>query len=188
MADSIAQLRPLVTLLAACASMAACDGAAGDPPGGAEYEGVSDWCEPTFVWEDASRELEEEVLVRVNDYRADGANCGEFGDFPPASELVMQAQLRCAARMHSRAMALEDFFDHNSPNGDSMVDRMMKAGYSYFAAGENIASGQASAQEVVADWMGSDGHCRNIMAAEFSQIGIGYQAGLWTQVFGSPAQ
>jgi uncharacterized protein YkwD len=40
-------------------------------------------------------------------------------------------------------------------------------------------------------WMGSDGHCANIMNPSFTEIGVGYYPGgqwghLWTQNFGTP--
>ncbi len=53
--------------------------------------------------------------------------------------------------------------------------------------GENIASGQESADEVVDGWMASPGHCANIMDPNFTEIGVGYYDGdIWTQVFGRP--
>ena len=36
-------------------------------------------------------------------------------------------------------------------------------------------------------WMGSDGHCTNIMRDSFSEIGVGYYPGnYWTEVFARP--
>lgn len=167
---------------------AACGAGSDGPPAGEEFEGVTDWCSPTFSWDVEWKELEEDVLVLSNERRAEGADCGGAGVFPPVGPLKMQSQLRCAARMHSRAMNLEEFFDHTSPNGDLPWDRVERAGYSYFAAGENIAAGYPSPQDVVEGWMNSDGHCGNIMSSDFSEIGVGfYDGNLWTQVFGSPA-
>lgn len=58
------------------------------------------------------------------------------------------------------------------------------------SAGENIAFGNASGAEVVAGWMNSDGHRRNIVNPGFRLFGVGaVQAadGRWwvAQVFGS---
>ena len=70
---------------------------------------------------------------------------------------------------------------------------MERAGYSFQAAGENIAAGQTTPQEVVDGWMQSPGHCSNIMSPSFTEIGVGYvlapQGQLphyWTQTFGAP--
>jgi uncharacterized protein YkwD len=67
---------------------------------------------------------------------------------------------------------------------------MESAGYSWASAGENIAGGSATAEDAVAQWMGSDGHCANIMSPDYVDIGVGYvdDARLWTQVFGVPSR
>jgi uncharacterized protein YkwD len=48
------------------------------------------------------------------------------------------------------------YFDHNSPTFGSPFDMMKKFGVSFKAAGENIANGQTSPQQVMNDWMNSD--------------------------------
>ncbi len=66
---------------------------------------------------------------------------------------------------------------------------MMKAyGISYRTAGENIASGQRTAQAVVTAWMNSEGHRKNILNPNFTEIGVGYATKsngtpYWTQMF-----
>lgn len=62
----------------------------------------------------------------------------------------------------------------------------MKAlGIKYSAAGENIAMGQKTPEEVVKGWMNSPGHRANIMSTSFTHIGVGYAANgnYWTQQF-----
>jgi uncharacterized protein YkwD len=56
---------------------------------------------------------------------------------------------------------------------------------SYSAAGENIAMGQRSAEEVVQAWMDSEGHRANILNGTFTHIGVGYieNGNYWTQMF-----
>lgn len=153
-----------------------------------EFEGVTAWCEPTFGWAAESKEFEEEVLVIVNERRSEGANCGGEGDFAPASPLTMSPQLRCAARMHSRDMKRRDFFSHTNEDGEGPQPRIEASGYDWWTWGENIARGQGSPESVMQSWMDSDGHCSNIMNADFSEMGVGYYDGAhWTQVFGAPA-
>jgi uncharacterized protein YkwD len=61
---------------------------------------------------------------------------------------------------------------------------MMKAyGISYGYAGENIAKGQRSPQEVMDAWMNSQGHRENILSPNFTMIGVGYYNGYWVQEF-----
>ena len=69
---------------------------------------------------------------------------------------------------------------------------MIRAGYQPRLTGENIAYGPESAQEVVAGWLASPGHCANIMDSRFQSIGIGIAIGrkpgeiYWVQNFGAP--
>jgi uncharacterized protein YkwD len=61
-------------------------------------------------------------------------------------------------------------------------------GYNYRWAGENIAYGQTSAQEVMQSWMNSAGHRQNILNPKFRDVGIAYAYGntfYWTQNFGA---
>jgi uncharacterized protein YkwD len=59
-------------------------------------------------------------------------------------------------------------------------------------AGENIALGPQSADEVVDGWLASPGHCANIMDSRFRHIGVGLATGrgrgqiYWVQTFGAP--
>ena len=84
-------------------------------------------------------------------------------------------------------MATRGYFSHDTPEGVSPWDRMAEADYQGGSPlGENIAFGSMSAAGVMDLWMGSDGHCSNIMNPGFNLIGIGYHEGdLWTQTFGA---
>ena len=48
---------------------------------------------------------------------------------------------------------------------------LSESGVTYLRAGENIASGQKSASEVVNAWMNSPGHRANILNSSYSRIG-----------------
>ena len=99
------------------------------------------------------------------------------------------------AQDHSDDMADNDFFSHTGVNGSKLGDRVKKSGYQYSTAGENIAAGQTTAEQVVEAWMNSPGHRANILNSKFTEIGVGYtflenDTGsvnynhYWTQVFG----
>jgi uncharacterized protein YkwD len=173
--------------------------AAGNPGPVVHDEGVpaTEHCAAAAQWDPMWVQFEEEVLMRTNEARAQGATCGDEGSFGPAGPLVMNAELRCSARLHSQDMGEAGYFAHDSQNGDDPFDRMDAAGYEGRLMGENIAKGQQTPAEVVDGWMNSPGHCKNIMTAGFSDIGIGYWQGeadsqwfngnkLWTQNFGAP--
>jgi uncharacterized protein YkwD len=146
------------------------------------------YCAVTESWDPEYAAMEEEIVVLVNQYRAQGANCG--GDeMPPVGPLTMDPNLQCAARVHSMDMADRDFFDHDNPDGDGPSERMEAAGYDGRGWGENIAAGRETAEETMEQWMDSPGHCSNIMTEGFTLIGVGYYPGgeyghLWTQTFG----
>jgi uncharacterized protein YkwD len=127
-------------------------------------------------WPSEWAAFEEEVLVLVNQRRAAGATCGT-DYYPPVGPLQMQSHLRCAARVHSLDMGERGYFSHDSPGGplgNDPWERIANSGYPNTARGENIAAGQNSPASVMDGWMDSPGHCRNIMAENSNQIGIGY--------------
>ncbi len=51
---------------------------------------------------------------------------------------------------------------------------MTRAGYNWRAAGENIAAGYTTVRATVDGWLKSPGHCKNIMSANFTEVGVGY--------------
>jgi uncharacterized YkwD family protein len=75
------------------------------------------------------------------------------------------------------------YFSHNSPTYGSPFDMMKKYGISFRTAGENIAMGQRSPQEVMNQWMNSPGHRANILNPSFTKIGVAHYNGYWVQEF-----
>jgi uncharacterized protein YkwD len=81
-------------------------------------------------------------------------------------------------------------------HGANFAARITATGFVWSAAGENIATGYPTPRAVVAGWMASAGHCRNILSPIFSAIGIGVMArpvaghasgpATWTQDFALP--
>ncbi|AHN21939.1 hypothetical protein FCT18_05040 [Lysinibacillus sphaericus] len=94
-------------------------------------------------------------------------------------------KLMAAAREKSQDMQSKKYFSHTSPTFGSPFDRMKALGITYKSAGENIAQGQRSPQEVVQAWMDSPGHRANILNANYTHIGVGYvkSGNYWTQQF-----
>lgn len=134
------------------------------------------------------------VLQLVNDVRAAGTRCGEKS-FGPAPPLQRSATLDEVAAAHANDMARHDYFEHVDLHGHSPADRLRATGYRERLVGENIAYGPQSANEVVAGWLHSPGHCENIMDPRFVEMGLalapgqGSRRGLyWDQEFAQPAQ
>ena len=151
------------------------------------------YCIQVKNWDAGWVEFENEVLALTNQERAAGANCHSEGVFGPANPLSLDILLRCAARNHSYDMAERDFFAHTNPDGYDPFDRIDETGYLWVGAGENIAAGSPTPADVISGWMGSDGHCANIMRPGYTELGVGYYMQpvdtyrhYWTQAFGTP--
>lgn len=83
--------------------------------------------------------------------------------------LTEDSALSRAAAVRAREIASS--FSHTRPSGSSFSSVLSENGVSYRRAGENIASGQKSASEVVNAWMNSSGHRANILSSSYSRIG-----------------
>lgn len=131
------------------------------------------------------------VLSAVNAARAK-AGC---------QPLRLNGKLMAAAKAHARAMAEQNFFGHAGKDGSRFSSRIKRQGYSFSTAAENIAAGQKTAGQVVASWLKSAGHRRNILNCAMRDTGIalvyqpddrpirGNPAPLryyWVQVFAAP--
>lgn len=99
------------------------------------------------------------------------------------SALASDALLDKVALAKAKDMSNNNYFDHQSPTYGSPFDMMKQFGVTYSYAGENIAKGQKTPQEVVTAWMNSEGHRANILSKNFTQIGVGYYNGYWAQEF-----
>jgi uncharacterized protein YkwD len=176
---------------------------------GAYRRGVQTWvvlaapgAPPTPATPPAAAETDEapprtpatRVLQLVNEVRARGIRCGEKS-FGPAPPLRLSATLESVADEHAKDMARHDYFEHVDLGGHTPADRVRATGYRETLVGENIAYGPTSAEEVVAGWLHSTGHCENIMEPGFVEMGLalvpgkGAKRGLyWDQLLTQPAK
>ena len=104
--------------------------------------------------------------------------------------LTADPKLTESARAHAASMAKQSKLDHTLDD-KTFEDRAKAAGYKYGALGENIAHNQPTPKEVVEAWMKSEGHHKNILNAEYTQIGVAVAKNdkgepYWVQVFGAP--
>ncbi|MEO2258222.1 CAP domain-containing protein [Paenibacillus amylolyticus] len=99
------------------------------------------------------------------------------------SALTSDALLDKVAVAKVKDMSNNNYFDHQSPTYGSPFDMMKQFGVTYSYAGENIAKGQKTPQEVVTAWMNSAGHRANILSKNFTHIGVGFYNGYWAQEF-----
>jgi uncharacterized protein YkwD len=103
--------------------------------------------------------------------------------------LGASALLNRSAQAWTNAMVSSDQFTH----GTNFASRITAAGFVWRSAGENIATGFSTPRTVVQGWMGSTGHCQNILNPTYRSVGTGVSprvvsgwatgAGTWTQDF-----
>jgi len=103
----------------------------------------------------------EEVLRLTNIERA---NSG-LSALSTTPELTRTAVVRANEIIRS--------FSHDRPDGSSCFTAYDENNVSYGWAGENIAMGQRTPEEVVRAWMNSPGHKANILKKEFGRLGVG---------------
>ena len=98
------------------------------------------------------------------------------------AELTYRNDIQDAANI--RANEIISTFSHTRPDGSSCFTAVT---VNYYAIGENIASGQKNAEEVMNAWMNSPGHRANILSAQFTGMAVGvvqYQGvSYWVQIF-----
>ncbi|HEU4776603.1 MAG TPA: CAP domain-containing protein [Telluria sp.] len=140
-------------------------------------------------WKEAGRT----ILRAANAARAQSRSCGGQ-DFPPAPPLKWNPTLGEAALDHSRDMAHEANLSHQGSDGSTAGKRATRAGYVWTTVGENIMLGVGTAEEAVAGWVNSPGHCVNLMNPAFTEMGAAYAIDnerrggniYWTQVLAAP--
>lgn len=128
-------------------------------------------------------------------------------DFPATVAVKWSDKLYKAAYEHSQDMTESDTFSHSGSGTasdwsgsalnkqSSMVDRVATYGYNWSLLSENISAGtnRDTAQKAMDSWLNSPGHCRNIMNADFTEVGMALSSNksanythYWTQKFGKP--
>ncbi|MEK3878500.1 CAP domain-containing protein [Paenibacillus sp. FSL M7-0420] len=115
----------------------------------------------------------QQVVALVNKERA-------AAGLAPVSALD---SLNKVAAAKAADMRSNNYFSHTSPTYGSPFDMMSAFGITYKAAGENIAMGQKTPQEVMTAWMNSPGHKANILSTNFNYIGVGFDNNYWVQEF-----
>jgi uncharacterized protein YkwD len=139
-----------------------------------------------------AKQVEREVLQLVNAARAQARRCGGTA-YSPAAPLKLSATLNRAALLHAQDMARHSHFEHVGTDGSTPSERVTRVGYRWRHVAENIAAGAPTAATVVDGWLNSPGHCANIMAPQYQEIGIAFAlesrseaAIYWAQVFATP--
>lgn len=91
----------------------------------------------------------------------------------------LDPQLSQIALLFARDMMNRNYFDHVTPDGVTMSERLQNGHILFRAAGENIAKGQRDEDAVMIAWMNSPGHRRNIMNGRYGKIGFAHMGPYW---------
>ena len=89
-----------------------------------------------------------------------------------AKALTSSSDCTKLARMKSKDMVDNNYFSHQSPTYGSPFDMLKSNKVNYMYAGENIAMNQ-SADAAFKAWMNSEGHKKNILNPNFTELGVG---------------
>lgn len=87
--------------------------------------------------------------------------------------LAINSQLTAAAQAKANDMAARDYWSHVTPDGQQPWVFIDNAGYSYQAAGENLAYGFGTSAQIIDAWMNSPEHRANILNASYQDVGFG---------------
>lgn len=84
------------------------------------------------------------------------------------------SEAQMVATAHSEDMATRNFFDHASPDGKRVSDRLTEAGVEWYACAENIAAGVYDPYAIANGWYNSEGHRKNILNSKYKYMGVGF--------------
>ncbi len=123
--------------------------------------------------------FEQRVLELVNAQRAANG----------LGALVYDSRLDLASERHNMVQATTRSMAHEGLGDGDPGSRIRAAGFNG-SWGENVATGQLSPEQVVAEWMASPGHRRNILDSNFRRLGVSYGTSVdgrtfWAQSFGA---
>ncbi len=91
--------------------------------------------------------------------------------------LTDNGELDQAAANKAADMFAKDYWAHNAPDGTTPWVFIKAAGYNYIYAGENLARGFTSAQDVITAWMNSPEHRQNVLSPNYQNVGFAVATG-----------
>ncbi len=139
---------------------------------------------PAFVAPDVLAAEQSRLVSLINNLRA-------TKDRPA---LKTQSILNRSAEIKAEDMATQQYFSHTGPGNHDLQYFLKQAGYRYHIAGENLAMGFFNADEVLAAWIKSPTHYKNLIDSDYAELGTSMVSGLYTDIptayavahFGSP--
>ncbi len=87
--------------------------------------------------------------------------------------LQLNKDLTKAAQAKADDMIHRGYWNHVTPDGKQPWSFITATGYQYEAAGENLAYGFGTSDQVITAWMNSPEHRQNVLDADYQDIGFG---------------
>jgi uncharacterized protein YkwD len=124
---------------------------------------------PSSAWltPDVLTAESEKIIVLTNNIRSEQS----------LDQLQENSLLNQAAFNKVQDMLIGQYFSHMSPENKNLLYWLKSVGYGYAVAGENLAMGFSSAQNVVAAWTKSRTHYANLIDPDFREIGVAMVSG-----------
>jgi hypothetical protein len=115
----------------------------------------------------SSNVSQDQLLIITNEYRQQNG----------LPVLSLNPELSQAAQSKASDMFAKNYWAHVSPDGTTPWIFIKSAGYGYIYAGENLARGYNSAQDVIAAWMASPEHRQNMLSSNYQNVGFAVETG-----------
>lgn len=91
--------------------------------------------------------------------------------------LMLNPKLSWAAQQKAQDMFSRNYWAHFAPDGEAPWSFIKTSGYSYLYAGENLAKGFSSSNEVVDAWLDSPTHRDNMLSNKYKDVGFAIMRG-----------
>lgn len=92
--------------------------------------------------------------------------------------LQLNSKLNQAAYLKVQDMFDNQYWAHDSPSGTQPWKWFGDVGYNYSEAGENLAKNFSTTTSLIAAWMNSPEHKKNILRKEYEDVGFGVMDGV----------
>lgn len=112
----------------------------------------------------------EELLILTNARRQEKG-------LPPLT--INQSLVQAASRKVADMFA-KNYWAHIAPDGTTPWYFIRSSGYEYVYAGENLARGFTTSEDVINAWMASPTHRENMLSPNYTEIGFAIQEGTLT--------
>lgn len=109
----------------------------------------------------------DELLIITNQKRQENG-------LPP---LTLNGQLDSAALNKANDMLSKNYWSHIAPDGTTPWFFIKQSGYNFIYAGENLARGYNSANDVLNAWLASPTHRDNILSSKYKNVGFAIVTG-----------